>query len=350
MNAAGAAKAYGRVEDSLTNQQNFVNALNGANGIGNQSSVFDQLQGVASGQGPNPAQAMLAQSTGQNVAQTGALMASSRGASSNPGMIARQAGLAGGNIQQQAAGQGATLQAQQSLGALNQMGGIAGQQVGQQLAGSQGLTAAQQASYGQLLDAIARQNATAAGLQENINTGNTAQGINSANNLNTAGGGILNSAATGFGLLGGKETQTPSQPPPPGMSQTAGTQQMVPGAGMAAGGEVGEPAPAGPRSGLGRSIAMAKGGKVPARVSPGEIYLSPDKAKAVAKGKASPLSGERIKGKAKVKGDSYANDTVNKTLQSGGVVIPRSKANGDDVVNKATAFVQAVMARGGGRG
>ncbi len=94
---------------------------------------------------------------------------------------------------------------------------------------------------------------------------------------------------------------------------------------------------------------MAKGGKVPAKVSPGEIYLSPKKAAAVAKGKASPLSGERIKGKARVKGDSYANDTVNKTLQSGGVVIPRSKALGDDVAEKAAAFVRAHIAAHGRR-
>lgn len=336
--AAGAQDQAKKVQDALDNQKAFTDALNGANGIGNQTSVFNQLADVAAGRGPNPAQTMLNQSTGANAAQTAAQIGSTRGISQNVGQAARTAANAGANIQQNAVGQGAALQANQSLGALGQMGEIAGQQVGEQAAGANALTGANQTAYQQLLDQIKSQNQTAAGLQENINTGNTAQGINNSNNLYDAGTGLLNNAGAGASLLGGQKAVAP----PPPMGAQAGTQAMVPGAGLAAGGQVAAPV-SGPRSSLGRAIGMAKGGVVKAQVSPGEIYLSPGKAKAVAAGKASPMSGQRIPGAAKVKGDSYANDTVRKNLQEGGVVIKRTMAGDPD---KATAFVRAVMGRG----
>ncbi len=331
---------YGQVQDALRRQGDFVNSLNGAQGLQNQSDVYRQYADIAAGRGPNPAQTMLNQATAQNVAQTGALMGSARGASANPGMMARQVGQMGGAQQQAAAGQSATMQAQQSLGALGQMGGIAGQQVGQQMQGQQAMTAAQQAQYGQMLNAIAQQNATAAGLQGNINSGNVSEANSARDMTGKVAGGLLQGAAAGFGA------QQPAQP--------QGSQQSsmlmggkTPGSTItyAEGGQIPSAPMSGPRSAFGQAL-MSHGGKVPAKVSPGEIYLSPKKAAAVAKGKASPLSGERIKGKAKVKGDSYSNDTVSKTLQSGGVVIPRSKAQGDDVAEKASAFVRAVMARG----
>lgn len=92
---------------------------------------------------------------------------------------------------------------------------------------------------------------------------------------------------------------------------------------------------------------MATGGKVPAMVSPGEVYLDPKDAKEVSKGKKSPMSGEMIKGKAKVKGDSLKNDTVPKTLDAGGVVIPRSIIQGPNAHREAYKFVNAVMAKHG---
>jgi len=73
---------------------------------------------------------------------------------------------------------------------------------------------------------------------------------------------------------------------------------------------------------------FAKGGKVPAMVSPGERYLPPKEVEKVAKGEKSPLkAGEKIPGKAKVKGDSLKNDTIPETLEEGGVVIPRHIMN-----------------------
>lgn len=113
-------------------QQAFVNALAGQNGIGNQSQVYNQLQGVANGTGPNPALEQLRLQTGQNVAQQAALMGSQRGVGSNPGLLARQAAMQGANIQQNGVGQAAALQAQQQLNALGALGNLATQQVNQQ--------------------------------------------------------------------------------------------------------------------------------------------------------------------------------------------------------------------------
>lgn len=92
---------------------------------------------------------------------------------------------------------------------------------------------------------------------------------------------------------------------------------------------------------------LAKGGAVPAMVSPGEVYLSPEKVDKVAEGKASPLDGEKIKGKAKVKGDSLKNDTVPKTLEEGGIVLPRSVTESKHPHWAAHKFVQQIMAQGG---
>lgn len=82
-----------------------------------------------------------------------------------------------------------------------------------------------------------------------------------------------------------------------------------------------------------------KGGeskKVPAMVSPGEVYLPPDAVDRVKHG-ADPLKeGMRIPGKAKVRGDSLKNDTVPATLEEGGVVIDREHVKHPD---KARLFV-----------
>lgn len=93
-------------------------------------------------------------------------------------------------------------------------------------------------------------------------------------------------------------------------------------------------------------MAAAEGGKVPAMVSPGEQYLPPKEVKEVAKGKKDPLkAGERIPGTPKVSGakNSYANDTVPKTLEEGGIVIPRSITQGKNPHWDAMRFVYQTM-------
>jgi len=162
--------AYERADTGLTNTAN-------------------QLQNVALGQGPNPAQAMLAQTTGANVANQAALMAGQRGASANSGLLARQAAQQGANTQQQAVGQGATLQANQSLNALNNMGNIYGTQAG----------AANQ-FYGTNVSGLNNQNANIAGARTAQNEiGSKIAGQNAQANQQMIGG-IANA---GMGLLGG---------------------------------------------------------------------------------------------------------------------------------------------------
>jgi hypothetical protein len=94
-------------------------------------------------------------------------------------------------------------------------------------------------------------------------------------------------------------------------------------------------------------IQLAKGGKVPAMVSPGERYLPPKAVAEVAKGKSPLKAGEMIPGKAKVKGDSLKNDVVPKTLEEGGIVLPRSVMESKHPHWEAHKFVSAIMAKKG---
>lgn len=321
------------VNNALAQQESLMTALQGQNGIGNQSSVFNQLQNVASGQGPNPAQAMLANQTGANINSQAALMAGQRGSSANAGLMARQAAMQGGNLQQQAVGQGAAMQAQQSLGALGQMGGLSTQQVGQQMQATGANTSAKMAEANRLQQSILQQDEIDSGMAKRV-----------AEGQNQAGMGLMSGLGSAAGVLG---------------SQVGGTFQG--GGGQNSGGSQADPnmkgpnlmgglkfAEGGPVSSVGRHLSglpmLARGGSVPAMVSPGEVYLPPKKVEEVAKGKNPLKAGEKIKGKAKVSGDSEANDTVKKNLKEGGIVIPRTKANDSD---KAKRFVDAIVAKKG---
>lgn len=289
---------YGNLQSGIDQQQAFLQALGAQNGIQNQSNVFNQLQNVANGQGPNPAQAMLNNATGANTANQAALMAGQRGASANPALIARQAAMQGAANQQQAAGQGAAMQANQQLNALGQLQNMSGQQVNQQ-----------QNALAQL------QNASSAGL-------NTATGAQNATNQ-------INSQAQR------EQAQMQGQM----LGNVMGAAGSAVGM-MAEGGAV----QAGPRSKYGQ-LCMAEGGKVPALVSPGEQYLKPQDVKKVQAG-SNPLKvGERIPGTPKVAGNSYANDTVHKTLDAGGIVIPNSVMQSKNPSKSAEEFVRQVLAR-----
>ena len=94
--------------------------------------------------------------------------------------------------------------------------------------------------------------------------------------------------------------------------------------------------------------SLARGGKVPVMVSPGEKYLTPHQAQAAKAGKVNPLTaGKTIPGKAKVKGDSYSNDIIPAKLEKGGLVIPRSVLQSEAPMREAIKFVHAHMAKGG---
>lgn len=191
---------YGNVTHSLDQQQKFVDALQSQNGIGNQNAAFQNAQNMANGVGPNPAQAMLANSTGANVANQAAMMAGQRGANVNPALMARQASMQGANLQQQAAGQGAAMQAQQQVQGQQNMANIAGQQVANQAQGISQLGAQAQNAYGQVSGNINNQNNTAVNQQAGINAANA--GVAAGNAKNNAGmvGGVMNMVG---GFLGG---------------------------------------------------------------------------------------------------------------------------------------------------
>lgn len=295
-----ATDLYGQAQGGIGQQQAFLNALSAQGGIGNQSNVFGQQQALANqlqqqslGQGPNPAQAQLANATGQNIAQQAALMGSQRGAGGNVGMMARQAGNIGANVQQQAAGQGAVLQAQQQLAAQQalqqqqaQMAGLSTQQVGQQAGALSGLNQAVQGEQGNILGAINAANQNEVSMQSNINNANAGiAGINAQGQQKLMGG-----------ILGGLGGAT-------GLFAHGG---MV--SGYAQGGM------AGPQSTVGRFFAAAP---------------------------MNMMGGGPIPGQAKTDGDSQKNDTVPAMLSPGEIVVPRTAAKSPD---KAKAFVSAVLA------
>lgn len=60
--------------------------------------------------------------------------------------------------------------------------------------------------------------------------------------------------------------------------------------------------------------------------------------------------GGHVSGKAAVKGNSYANDTVKARLSPGEVVIPKSVMESEDPIANAAKFVGAIMAKSGSRG
>lgn len=416
------ATAYGGTQNSLQSQQALLQALQSQQGLQNQNQVYNQTQGVINGTGPNPAQTMLNQATGQNVQNQAALMAGQRGASQNVGLIARQAAQQGSQIQQQAAGQAANMQAQQSLNAIGQAGSIAGNQVANQIGQTNANTQANQAQHQALMNAQLGVNSNNTGMQSNINNinGQLANTVMQGQQATT--GGILQSVSTMGGLMkaeGGDVVQSDDSSTPSfggssgaatinkdsGGSGGGGIMQMLPMLAMAlaGGGDVAGPqstfgqfinsvgmpgavntsTPAfGSDSGaaalekgvasassmhmpgggggssmaggagddggaLGAAAMAAKGGMVPALVSPGEEYLSPADVKKVQRG-ANPLSvGKKVPGKPVVGGavNSYANDIVPTKLETGGIVIPRKVTMGKDPVNDSAKFVAAVLAK-----
>ena len=199
--------AQQQTNQGLNNQQNFVNALQAQNGIGNQSAALAQqqalagqlgqangvglqtgaagnLQGlagqyanIAAGNGPNPAMTQLANQTGNNIASQASLAAGQRGAGSNVGLLERNAAAQGAATQQQAVGQAANMQANQQLAALGAQSGIQGQ-IGQL---GQGLTGQQQAQQNAVSNLATQQ----VGQQQNaLNAYNQAALQNQSQNMN----------------------------------------------------------------------------------------------------------------------------------------------------------------------
>lgn len=261
LNALQSQNGLAQQNSIARQQQGLADQLGQANGVGTQSAAVQGLQGtagmyqnIAEGRGPNVAQSMLNQQTGQNIANQAAMMAGQRGAGANAGLIARQAAQQGAATQQQAVGQGATMQAQQQQNALagltnaqQAFGNIGSTQVGQ-LQGQQGAMANQAnqiagqqigqvnnnaqaalANQGQMQGALGGINNAAVSSQASVNAGKA--GMAGANMqgqqatigglLNPAGGMAAEGGVVAKMSLGGMAEQAAplpdeaSAPPPP---------------------------------------------------------------------------------------------------------------------------------------
>lgn len=331
-NALGAGKMF---DSNMAAEQQLAN-------------MYTQM---SQGQGPNPAQQMLSNQTGQNVAQQAALMGSQRGASSNAGMIARQAGQQGGAIQQNATGQAALLQAQQQMAAQQALGGLYGQMGNQNLQfqanNSNLFGTAAGANYNQVQQHLAAQqmqsqinqnnadtannalkglasgSGAAASMAGGIQGGNSQQGGGGGGSVGGGGGGAGAMAGMMFGMAQGG--QVPQQAPMPQMMPTQAMPSM------------------GPQSFAGKFLS----GMAP--MPSGQQFSTgmADSAPALTQHIARLSAGSYVPGRANVGGDSKQNDTVPAMLSPGEIVIPRSMANDPD---KAAAFArQIVMKHRGAR-
>lgn len=309
------AAAQAEQKKALGMQGQFANAVMGNQGLQNQASVFgqqqalaNQLQGMTTGAGPNPALAQLQQITGQNIAAQNALMAGQRGAGANVGLMARQAGMQGGAMQQQATGQAAIMQAQQQMAAINalqqqqgMMGGMTNNMVGQQMGavGQYGQAAAQ--NQGALMGAAAQQNQIAQQQQ--------AANSQLLGSMVGAGAAALTTGGAGSGLMtmfggGGKMAD--------GMAPASSTLTMPSGyLNRAHGGVIPQP-----NHYVNYFNTMMQGGQVPGMNAGGTT-------------------------------DSLKNDTVPTMLSPGEIVIPKSVVNGPNPKANAAKFVEAILAKQG---
>lgn len=360
-----AQQQYQQVQDQLANQKRFTETLQAQNpqAIAAQQMLSRQLASQTQGLGPSVAQRQLAQTTGENIAAQQALMAGQRGASANVGLVGRQAAMAGQRAQQTATGQAATLRAQEQLAAQSALAGLSGQQLGQ-YAGAQQL-GAQSALQSQqnILNSIAQANAAKAGVAQQTAAGQGKivggifEGLAGLGGMGAAGGAAGGEVGKDFanyadgGGIGSdayfarlqNDLGTMSASP---AIDTSGMGQ----AGQQIGGALKNMFASKQRTPDGSEVedytSLAHGGTVPAMVSPGERYLPPKEVEKVADGKKSAhKAGQMIPGKAKVKGDSYENDTVSKDLQKGGIVIPRSVMQSTNPADSAQKFVAAVLAK-----
>lgn len=202
-NAGQIEGAYNNTQAALGNQNYLAGlgsstmgqALNTQNGLANQLSL------QAQGQGPNPAQAALNQSTGQNINAQAALMASQRGAGANAGATAENAARIGSGVQQQAVGQAATLQAQQQIAAQQQQAQLAAQQYAETQGAIQANTVAQQNEQGILQNANQGYNNA---LTSGVGSANAANAQVAAGNQQAHSnmlGGLLSGASAALGGL-----------------------------------------------------------------------------------------------------------------------------------------------------
>lgn len=365
--------AYGGAQNSLASQQALLTALQAQNGLGNQSQVYNQLQGVVNGTGPNPAQAQLAQATGANTANQAALMAGQRGAGANVGLIARQAAQQGAANQQNAAGQAAALQAQQSLNAINSAGNIANTQAANQIGATTANTQAQQSEQQILQNANAAYNNSNVALQSNINNANAQLAGNQMTGQQSMIGGTLNglgglmssggggSGGAGMAAMAGAEggevpvlqpalpIQPTSTPVLQGPQSSFG--QFLKGFSPSNQGDKQSVTMTGPgalQQGMASFVKGFRGKPNGAPAQSQDDDNAQDEGLAMGGNVGSKLkSGGHVPGTPKVPGNSYSNDTVKALLSPGEVVIPNNIMQSKNPIDGAAKFVAAVLAKKG---
>jgi len=390
--------AYAGNQAGLTSQQQLLAALQNQNGVGNQSQVYGQLQGIASG-AVNPAQAQFAQNTAQNVGNQAALMAGQRGASSNVGLIARQAAQQGAGIQQQAVGQEATQQANNQINAIGQAGQLATTQAGQQIGQTNANVQAQQAEQQNLLNALQGFNTNTVASQGNVNTANAGLASTTMQGQQAVVGGAANAgaalaAAAGGGeivkMAAGGDTSTTAAATP---GVYSGTNGPVSSFGQFLKGATSGPASnqnnsSAPQTGAqtlqngtsnliqalassspsGQNVTMPDGSVAGPSNNYGAAPLSsPDMGSSFNATPAAPSLGSDLtyakggmtkdfrtggkvnatdkKEKAVKSGNSYSNDKIPAVLSEHEIVLPRSVTLSQDPVGNAAKFVAGVIAK-----
>ena len=319
-----APQQYSNYQPNISGSYNAAQSGAGtsANIIGQQQSLANTLLAQSQGQGPNPAQAALNQATGTNVANQAALMAGQRGASANPGLMARQAAMQGANTQQQAVGQAATMQAQQELAAqqelMAQQQAMQGTNLGEQSLESQ--------LYGQSIGGQNAQNTAQIQNTAQANAVNSAQALANAAAQQKTMGGIMGGIGSLVGgpvasLLGGGG----SAPAITG-GFDAGAAGAAPEASSFAmptfGSGIAAAAPA----------ALAKGGEIPEHLSHVAKIYHPNF--------RDFRSGGKIPGKEMVRGDSKKNDVVPIMASAGEVMLPKSVTQAKNAPSKAAEFMK----------
>lgn len=190
-NTAQLNDAYNSAQNGLNSQNNLVTALQPQvpSAVSNQNAVANSELSMLNGTGPNPALDLLNQQTGNNVANQASLMAGQRGASANPGMIARLAAQQGASTEQQSVGQAATNEANQMVTAQNNLANLSNNQISQTGQAVTGQNSAAQNEQSILQNANTSANNAAVGMQSNINNVNAQTSAANQNmNANILGG------------------------------------------------------------------------------------------------------------------------------------------------------------------
>lgn len=366
------AGANTTAQNNLGNQNLLVNqTLPGAvQSLNTQSALSGTLANQAAGVGPNPAQAALNQSTGQNINAQAALQASQRGAGANAGATAVNAARQGADIQQQAVGQAATLQAQQQIAAQQQQEQLAAQQFAQAQGAVQGQTAAGQNEQGILQGANSAYNNAITSAQGNVNATNAQVAAGNQAAHGNAVGGLLSGASSALSALfaeggevhkmaaGGYMAPTPlivAQQPVMNAPQSAVGQFLNSGSSAGQSPAMVSPMQSQEQPGYSKqadSLGSAIGNIKASQKQTGEIAGGPDASDlnknlmvaargGMVKKMLPPMHGKNMAliargGKVKAEGksekavankDDYANDKVPALLSEGEVVIDKNTLN-----------------------